>query len=290
MKFEMKLIVMAALSFALAACSNEEIVDLDDLALPDDTVQEKKPKRDKISKPQKAQTFLTPLQVERYFAACNEGDQQAMQATKTVGAESFLYPLRSVVATPLPDCGKVVRHFRLGRNQNLSLTQTGDGEGAIFSLYIFDLEEKSGKISRQYTLVGTPEFADGPTVEQPTQGMLAKHEEFLADMLGGNASQANTKMAPEVGAWLYPPRGNNRAYGPVITGAADVASVLAFKWGAGAWGGDVFVQHFMHYALVGIPADNSGLERVMLISFDANPQSQTYEKIIKIDLMGPSGG
>jgi hypothetical protein len=98
-------------------------------------------------------------------------------------------------------------------------------------------------------------------------------------------------FAPQAALYAYPPA-DLEDFGPVITGASDVYSVLAFKWGEGAWRDDTFISQYMQFVFAGSPArgGDEGLARVALFTFDADPASPTYEKIIRVDVMGPSGG
>jgi hypothetical protein len=48
----------------------------------------------------------------------------------------------------------------------------------------------------------------------------------------------------------------------------------------------------MQYVFVAIPGavPGKGLDRAALFTFGADPDAPTYEKITRVDVMGPSGG
>lgn len=154
-------------------------------------------------------------------------------------------------------------------------------------MILFDLDEAGEKIEATYTQIAFAGFIEGPSVDAPTAEMEAGFVRIFAALKAVDFAAAAEEMGPDAALYAYPPA-NIGDHQPVITGANDVASVLAFKWGEGAWRDDTFVSRYMQYVFVAIPGE--GLDRAALFTFGADPASLDYEKITRVDVMGPSGG
>jgi len=177
--------------------------------------------------------------------------------------------------------------FRIARDKWVTFGTSVNGEERAPMMIVFDLNETGDKIEATYTQIGWRGMIEGASVDEPTDAMDVNFSTLLAALAAEDFSVVAEQLAPHVALYAYPPT-DFADQTPIISGAADVASVLAFKWGEGAWGGDLFTSQYMQFVFVGIPGEN--LDRVALFTFDADPASPEFEKIVRIDVMGPSGG
>ena len=246
-----------------------------------------------------------PLEITRYFAAYKANDADALVETLSEDIRSYFYPsvliaegkdvlapmIRDDISTRPDAYAEVVAHYRTGQSQIVVFANSINGEQRAPVLFVFGLDPETGKINRQHSLIMSPFFIRGPAMTEPTEGVRNQLSGLLESLQNADIAGAANTMAPDVSAFQWPPAGDT--YGPLISGSSDVASVLQFKWGEGAWGGEAkepAIWHVMHFAVVAIPSKSGGFDRVLLVTFDPDPASETYEKIIKADLTGPSGG
>ncbi len=180
--------------------------------------------------------------------------------------------------------------FRIASDKWATFGESINGDERAPLMIVFDLNEAGDKIEATYTQIAFSGFIEGPSVEEPTAAMRTSFSAIFDALSGEDFAVAATHFADEAALYAYPPA-DLENFGPVISGASDVASVLAFKWGEGAWRDDAFVSQYMQYVFVGIPGREPGksLDRAALFTFDADPASPTFEKIIRVDVMGPSG-
>ncbi len=161
------------------------------------------------------------------------------------------------------------------------------------AMIVFDLNAAGDRIEGTYTLIAHAQFIEGASVAEPTAAMRENFGAVRTALAARDFASAPGFMALDAALYQYPPA-NLDNFRPIIAGAKDVASVLAFKWGEGVWSeegaprDDLFVAQFMQFVFVGIPG--KGLDRVALFTFGADPAAPTYEKIVRVDVMGPSGG
>jgi hypothetical protein len=181
--------------------------------------------------------------------------------------------------------------YRIAADKWATYGESVNGAERTPLLIVFDLDAAGEKIEATYTQIAFASFIEGPSVSEPTQGMTAGFDRLFSALKAGDFAAAAEEIATDAGLYAYPPA-NLADHQPVIAGASDVASVLAFKWGEGAWRDDAFVSRYMQYVFVAIPGavPGKGLDRAALFTFGADPDAPTYEKITRVDVMGPSGG
>lgn len=166
-----------------------------------------------------------------------------------------------------------------------------DGRERVPFWSLLGFNEAGDKINVNYSQFGAPAYVSGPFVPEPTPQMRDVTQALDQALADKNFSDAAAQMAENVALFTAPPKigeGQSLAVSrQVITGASDVASVLIFKWGEGAWAGEPMGEHFMQFVLRVIPGDtHSEGGRVALFTFDADPASPSFEKIIRVDIMG----
>ncbi|GJL95443.1 MAG: hypothetical protein DHS20C05_18480 [Hyphococcus sp.] len=242
--------------------------------------------------------------LDRYFEIYKAKDVEAMLSLYDEGIVGVLYPTtlfgRGIdAARPgiegdfagRPEAYAQMPHrFRIARDKWATFGESINGDERAPLMIIFDLNEAGDKIEATYTQIAAAMFIDGPSVEEPTDAMRASFAQVFEALSTEGFAAAAAHFANEAALYAYPPT-DLQNFGPVITGASDVASVLAFKWGEGAWRDDAFVSQYMQYVFVGISGrkPGQGLERAALFTFDADPASPSFEKIIRVDVMGPPG-
>jgi len=181
------------------------------------------------------------------------------------------------------------KRYRIARDKWMAVGESVNGDERAPLFIIFDLDEAGEKIEATYTQIGHSSFITGASVAEPTQGMVAAANTIFERLADRDFTGASKRFADGATLYAYPPV-DLESQSPVIVGASDVASALSFKWGEGAWTPDVDITRYMQFVLAGIPAREGGFDRVALFTFDADPASPSYEKIIRVDVMGPSGG
>ena len=181
------------------------------------------------------------------------------------------------------------KRYRIARDKWVAVGESVNGDERAPLFIIFDLDEYGEKIEATYTQIAAAPFIEGASVAEPTAGMTVAASTLFGHLAEGDFAAAAVSFADDAALYAYPPAEiENQA--PVITGASDVASVLVFKWGEGAWTLETEISRYMQFVLARIPASDGGLDRVALFTFDADPASPSYEKITRVDVMGPSGG
>lgn len=228
--------------------------------------------------------LLTVLYPDRLFGS----DLAAMEVAVR---DDFLNRPEALIE--LPD------RFQVASDQWVAHGVSINGEQRAPMMIIFDLNGDNTGFEASYTHIGSPGFVGGASVTAPTPGMMENLQLLVTDLQGEDITSADIVFSADVALYTYPPKDISN-YAPVITGASDVASVLAFKWGAEAFawrqpGGhvvrdDTFISRHMQYVFVAIPGSGDGLDRVIFFTFGADPDAETFEKIIRVDVMGPGGG
>ena len=194
------------------------------------------------------------------------------------------YAARPEAYAVMPD------RYHIAPDKWMTYGQSIDGDTRAPLWILFDFNETGDKIEATYTQIGWPEMVAGASVDKPTRMMRGRFKLLFERLAEADFAGASRHFADNAALYQFPPA-NITDYGPVITGASDVASVLAFKWGEGAWRANVTPRQYMQFVFVGIPGVNAGeSDRVALFTFNADPASPSYEKIIRVDVMGPSGG
>jgi len=239
--------------------------------------------------------------IDRYFEIYKAKDVEAMLALYDDEIMGALYPTTSFGQgieaarlgmegdyTARPGAYAETPHrFRIARDQWMTFGTLINGNWRAPLWILFDFDEAGEKIEATYTQIGWRELVDGPSVEEPTDGMRDGWAQLFTALKANDFMAAATHMASDSALFSYPPA-DIENHLPVITGASDVASVLSFKWGERAWRDDTFVSQYMQYVFVGIPGE--GIDRVALFTFGADPSNPNYEQIVRVDVMGPSGG
>lgn len=246
--------------------------------------------------------------LDRYFAAYKAKDVDAMLALFDDDIIGVLYPatvfggglaaaepgLRGDFEARPGVYAEMPHRFRIAADKWTTFGDSINGEERAALMIIFDLNPAGDRIEATYTQIANAAFIEGPSVEQPTAAMEAAFSAVFAALAARDFAAAAAHFAQNAALYAYPPADLND-HQPVIAGADDVASVLAFKWGEGAWRNDAFVSRYMQYVFVGVhgggvPGRDDGFDRAALFTFDADPASPDYEKISRVDVMGPSGG
>lgn len=289
----MRKVIIAFAATVLFACAQEE-------AAPDQQTQSDV--GEIIAQPDRLRERQQEL-LDRYFAIYKAKDVAAMLALFDDDIMGVFYPTtlfgRGIEAAESglrgdfegrPNAWAEMPHrFRIGTDKWATFGESINGDERAPLMIIFDLNETSDKIEATYTQIAYAPFIQGISVDEPTTAMEARFDSIFSALANKEFAAAAEFFADDAAIFAYPPV-NIEAHQPVITGAADAASVLVFKWGEGAWRQDAFVSQYMQYVFVGIPEREGGLDRVALFTFDADPASQNFEKISRIDVMGPSGG
>lgn len=262
------------------------------------------------SAPQESQTETTGADalrvkqtalIDRYFEVYKAKDVEAMLALYDDGIFSVLYPTtmfgRGIEAArggvtgdfeSRPNAWADMPHrYRLARDKWLAFGSSVNGDERAPLWILFDFDKAGEKIEATYTQIAFAGFIEGASVDEPTEGMRAGFDHLFSALKAGDFAAAAGNIADDAALFSYPPA-DIENHLPVITGASDVASVLSFKWGEKAWRDDTFVSQYMQYVFVGIPGE--GIDRVALFTFGADPSSPDYELIVRVDVMGPSGG
>ncbi len=247
--------------------------------------------------------------IDRYMETYRNKDREGYLALLTDDVMTVLYPdfvfgvdrtsMETAVANDfstrpesyleLPD------RFQIAADQWVGLGTNHNGDQTAPMMIIFDLNSDNTNIEATYTHIGVPSFIDGASVTGPTPGMSENLQALLTELRAGSIGNADAIFAQEVALYVYPPT-DIGDYGPVITGPSDVASVLNFKWGEGAFihegavRQDTYLSRHMQFVLVGIPGLEGELDRLVFVTFGADPDAVDFEKIIRVDVMGPSGG
>ncbi len=182
---------------------------------------------------------------------------------------------------------EISHRYRIARDKWVAFGESINGEERAPLWILFDLGRAGDKIEATYTQVGAAAMIEGASVDQPTEAMRASWAATFAALSAGDFAAAAEQLAEGAVLYSYPPS-KIEDHGPVVAGSSDVASVLAFKWGEGAWREDIFVSQYKQFVFVGIPGE--GRDRVALFSFGADPEGADFEKITRVDVMGPSGG
>ena len=187
---------------------------------------------------------------------------------------------------------KVSQRYRIAKDKWVAFGKSVNGDETAPIWMLFDLDSAGEKIEATYSQIGWSGFNPGPSVDAPTATMSAAYEEIAAKLAGDDFADAAVHFADDVSLFVYPPRDINDQQA-VISGAGDVISVLKFKWGEGAWNTENSTSAYMQFVFVGIRGSGDEkfpLDRVALFTFGADPDSPSYEKIVLVDIMGPSGG
>ncbi len=239
--------------------------------------------------------------IDRYFEIYKAKDVEAMLALYDDGIFGVLYPTtlfgRGIEAArggmtgdfdARPNAWADMPHrYRIAKDKWVAFGESVDGEERAPLWILFDLDAAGDKIEATYTQIAFAGFIEGVSVDEPTDGMRAGFDHLLLSLKAGDFAAATENIADDAALFSYPPS-DIENHQPVITGANNVASVLSFKWGEKAWRDDTFVSQYMQYVFVGIPG--KGMDRVALFTFGADPSSPNYEQIVRVDVMGPSGG
>ncbi len=239
--------------------------------------------------------------LDRYFEIYKAKDVEAMLALFDEDIIGVLYPttlfgrgidaarpgIEGDFAGRPESYAEMPYRYRIAADKWVTFGESVNGDERAPLMILFDLDEAGEKIEATYTQIAFAEFIEGPSADEPTAGMGAGFDRTFAALKAVNFAAAAEEMAPDVALYAYPPT-DIADHRPVITGASDVASVLAFKWGEGAWRDDTFVSRYMQYVFVAIPGEE--LDRAALFTFGADPSTPDYEKITRVDVMGPSGG
>lgn len=223
---------------------------------------------------------LTILYPDRVYGTDKESVSQAV-------ANDF--DTRPGASLSVPD------RFNIAQDKLFAFGRTIDGEQFAPVWLLFDLTDDNKKIEGLYTHIGTPGFAAVPSVTGPTPGMIENARTLINSLRAGSIEGAETVFAPSVALYAYPPA-DVKSQNPIITGPNDVASVLNFKWGEGAFRlnekprQDTYISRHMQFLVFGIPGATPNSDRVAFITFRADPDVDDFEQIIRVDVMGPSGG
>ena len=286
----MKLQLLTVSALALAACGRVDVY----LPFVNEPVAEAT--REPASLRERQLTLL-----DAYFKAYKTKDVEAVLATFDDEILGALYPDtvfgRGIAAArpgiegdfgARPDAYAQMPHrFRLSADSWLAFGESMNGDERAPLWILFDLNEAGDKIKATYTQVGHSGMIEGASVDEPTEAMSANFDAIFQALSETDVTAAAGLFADDAELYAFPPTDIDN-FTPVITGANDVASVLAFKWGEGAWRADVFKSQYMQFVFIAIPG--GGLDRVALFTFDADPDSPSFEKITRVDVMGPPGG
>ncbi|MEM9014213.1 MAG: hypothetical protein AAGB02_03805 [Pseudomonadota bacterium] len=243
--------------------------------------------------------------IDAYLAAYKEKDADAMLALLDEEILSIMYPanvvgisldaiepgVRDDFAARPGAFADLPRRFRIAPDKWVAFGESVNGEERAPLWMLFDFDADTGLIEATRTQIGWGGFIEGPTVDEPTDAMKSATETLIAQLAESAPGAAAPVFAEAASLYVYPGRGVSKPT-PVVTGPSDVASVLALKWGEGAWSPTPFTAQYLQYVFVGAPAADAPdkLDRVALFTFDADPDSPSFEKIIRVDVMGPSGG
>ena len=310
-------IVAASLSVLMSACSTEQ---QGDGARPDARENTAAPAASTNATPDEpaiaqAPTRQNPI-INAYQLAYNEKDGDAFLALHDDDYAGLFFPHQLVVESKAtyaagaiddlqsrPD-GRLhwTHHYQISANRWVAYGTASDGTGHVSMMVVFEFTD-AGQIAASWTHLGMPAFQPQPNVSEPTAGMIANRQILVEALKADNIGAAASAMSEDVSLFAMPaqnPRGP--APEPIISGSGNVAAGLTQKWGEGAFSrrtddgisarDDTFISSHMSYVFVGIPALNEGarFDRVAFVTFQADPNAADFEKIIRVDVMGPSGG
>lgn len=292
MKATSLLAAFCLMSFALSACVpfEDEITDTRIISSP------------LMDEPRLSD--VQQLTLTKYFQAYKNKDVDAMLALFDENILGALYPdtvfgVGIDAARPgiegdyaaRPEAYAVMpERYRIASDKWMTFGQSINGETRAPLWILFDFNDAGDKIEATYTQIGWSGMIAGASVEEPTPLMRARFHTVFVRLAGADFDGASKHFADDAALYQFPPA-EITDYGPIITGASDVASVLAFKWGESAWRPNVSPRQYMQFVFVGVKGMKTGeSDRVALFTFDADPASPSYEKIIRVDVMGPSGG
>lgn len=235
-----------------------------------------------------------------YFAAYMDKDSETILALFDEDILSAVHPdigfgrgitvaRRSIESdfTSRPEAFAIMpERLHVERDKWFTFGQSINGNERSPLWILFDFNEAGDKIEATYAQIGAPVMVTGPSVSAPTPGMRAATDQLDMALENDDLLGVVAQMAENTALYQFPPAELENQT-PIVTGASDVASVLLFKWGEGAWGEKTTAENYMQFALRLIPgADRDALDRVALFTFDADPASPSYEKIIRIDVIG----
>lgn len=247
--------------------------------------------------------------IEAYAATYASKDLAGFLSLHTADAQSALYP-DDVVATSLEAARpSIVDDFARRPQSRLTLTQlyhvapdrwvafgqSINGPQIAPIMMVFDLDKEAHKIVALWTLIGSRPFLTGPS--EPSPAMAARWQTLLTALQAGQIPADRDIFADEVQLFAYPPK-ISQALVPLVTGPGDVAGVLAVKWGEGAFSRDgtaredVVISSFMQMIVAAIPGREAveADDRVALFTFGTDEDADSFEKVIRVDILGPSGG
>ena len=208
------------------------------------------------------------------------------------GKSSISPAVRSDFANRPFAYAEMPKRFRIAEDKWVAFGESIDGEMRAPLMMVFDLNDAGLRIERSFTHIATPDFIEGPSVAAPTEAMTTGFQSLFKALGEKDFAVANGHFASGVSLFAYPPS-NIDAFDATAMGAGDVSGVLAAKWGEGAWREDAFVSQYMQYVFIAVPPsdeDDEGFDRVALFTFGADAEAEDYEKIVRVDVMGPSGG
>ncbi|MEM9495067.1 MAG: hypothetical protein AAGA09_03615 [Pseudomonadota bacterium] len=222
--------------------------------------------------------------IRQYIDAYVQKDAGAVAALFGAGAVAVAYPvamadLESDFSRHPNARMEIAQSFRLARDQKLVVGELVDDEARTPMWAVFDFDAAGSKIDAMYV--------HRAVAAEPSDAVKTAYDAVFAALAGTDFAAAAERFSAGAELYAYPPT-NIANHTPVITGASDVASVLAFKWGEGAWRDDVTTTPFGSRLLATIPGD--GVDRAVLFTFDDDPDSPSFNKIVRVDVMGPPGG
>ena len=245
--------------------------------------------------------------VDRYVAAYDKKMLDESVALYAPDARVFLYPAREIAAgrdalretlgaefAEQPYTKLVLPYrYQTGEHQWVALGRALSGTDIKPLVMVFDLNSRDDAINALWTLIGAPPITTGPT--GPSAAMTQRWNDLLSALQSDSLPSPGTVFADTVQMFVYPPKGEAI---PLAARPGDVSGILAYKWGAGAFSkegaprDDMLISRFMQFVVAAIPREeeqprgNPASDRVILFTFGTDKDAASFEKIIRVDIIG----